>query len=92
MPSTLRERITPQSIDGDQIHVVIFTEHQKVKHLVSMWLQNCNRPIDDKFYKWITTTGNTLGALDSLGMVELIYTWRFNDAGWDVSNEQLCGM
>jgi hypothetical protein len=103
MLKKLRERIMPQSIDGDQINVVVMYRTPKVKHLVSMWLQNCNRAIDDKFYEWITTTGNTLGALDSLGMVELIHNrtdWNIdlihlgglNDAGWDVSNYVACNI
>jgi len=60
----------------------------KIKHLVSMWHQNCDKPTDDKFYEWITSTDNTLGPMDSLGMVEMF----LNETDWNVALVNLEGL
>jgi len=90
-PSMIRKistLILPNMIDGDQITVVIMYRSPKVDHLVSMWHQNCDKPTDDKFYEWITSTKNTLGPMDSLGMVDMF----LNETNWNVSLVNLEGL
>lgn len=91
-PAMLRKistKVLPQSIDGDQITVIVVYRTPKVKHLVSMWHQNCNKPTpENKFYEWITTTDNSLGALDALGMVEMF----LNETDWNVALVDLEGL
>ena len=89
-PSMIRNistRILPD-IDGDQITVVVMYRTPKVTHLISVWHQNCNKPTDDKFYEWITTTENTLGPMDSLGMVDMF----LNETNWNVASVNLEGL
>ena len=91
-PSMLRnitDHVLPDTIDGDQVTVVVMYRTPKSKHLISMWHENCNQPRpDNKFYEWITTTENTLGALDALGMVELF----LNETNWNVALIDLNGL
>ena len=104
-PSMIRNmsaHVLPDSIDGDQVTVVVVYRTPKIKHLISMWHQNCNKPTsDNKFYQWITTTDNTLGALDALGMVDMFLNetdWnvalidldRVTQDGYDISNFVAC--
>ena len=90
-PSMIRNlsaHILPETIDGRQVTVVVMYRTPKIKHLVSMWHQNCNRPTDDKFYEWITRTSNTLGPIDALGMVDLL----LNETNWNVALINLSGL
>lgn len=80
--------ILPRGMDGDQVTVVVMYRTPKIDHLVSMWHQNCDRPTDDHFYKWISTTPNTLGPLDALGMVDFF----LNETNWNVDLVNLEGM
>lgn len=93
--------ILPRGMDGDQVTVVIMYRTPKVGHLISMWHQNCDKPTDDHFYKWISTTPNTLGPLDALGMVDmflnhtnwnvdLVHLEGMKEENWDVSNFVAC--
>lgn len=80
--------ILPKDIDGDQVNVVVMYRTPKIDHLISMWHQNCPKQTDEHFYKWISTTTNTLGPLDALGMVDFF----LNQTNWNVDLVNLEGM
>ena len=94
--------ILPDSIGGDQVTVVVVYRSPKIKHLISMWHQNCNKPTsENKFHQWITGTDNTFGSLDSLGMVDMFLKetdWKValidldgvGRDGYDISNFVAC--
>ncbi len=93
--------ILPSGVKGSQVTVMVAYRTPKIKHLISVWHQNCVRKTDPDFFEWITTTKNTLGSLDSLGMVELFLEntdWNIalvdlqglSDDGWDPSNFFAC--
>ncbi len=101
MLHTISDDILPNAIEGDQITAVIMYRTPKINHLVSIWHENCNKATDPKFYEWITTSENTFGPVDSLGMVDLMLketNWKIvlidlNLArldGWDISNFVAC--
>ena len=60
--------------------VVVMYRTPKIKHLISIWHQNTVRRTDPNFFEWITTTNNSLGALDALGMVDLFLKYT----SWNV--------
>lgn len=81
--------ILPDSIGGDQVTVVVVYRSPKIKHLISMWHQNCNKPTSEiKFHQWITGTDNTFGSLDSLGMVDMF----LKETDWKVALIDLNGV
>ena len=88
--------------DADVTCVIVY-RIPKVSHLVSMWHQNEITENGAEFWEWITTTQNTLGAIDALGMVSLILertqwdvrlvdAWGAKMAGWDISNLLVCSV
>jgi len=92
------DTITGDSVD---VNLVIVYRTPKASHLISVWHQNTLKKTDPGFYDWITTTGNELGALDALGMVDLVLThtdWNVvlvdvsgvKKNGWDLSNLIAC--
>jgi hypothetical protein len=91
-PSMIRNmnaHVLPDTVNGDQVTVVVVYRTPKIKHLVSVWHQNCVTPSpDNKFHQWITTTDNTLGALDALGMVDIF----LNETDWNVALIDLDGV
>ncbi len=94
-------RILPDGVKGSQVTIVIAYRTPKIDHLISVWHQNCDKKTDPEFFEWITTTKNTLGSLDSMGMVELFLQntdWNIalvdlqglSEEGWDPSNFFAC--
>merc|ERR1719223_817046 len=86
-----------------QVTCVIVYRLPKISHLISMWHQNEIKDNGAEFYKWITTTHNTLGAMDALGMVSMVLeqtpwdvvlvdAWGAKEAGWDISNLLVCSI
>lgn len=86
---------------GSEVTVVVVYRIPKIKHLISLWHQHNTRQTDPQFYEWITTTANKLGALDSLGMINIFLhhtDWNvalvdlegLSGAGWDPSNFIAC--
>ena len=82
---------------------VIVYRIPKIRHLVSMWHQNEIKNDGAEFWAWITTTQNTLGAMDALGMVSMVLertSWDVvlvdahgaKEAGWDISNLVTCSI
>lgn len=101
MVDRIAKQVLPDGIDGDQVTIVVMYRTPKIDHLISMWHQNCDKPTDDHFYKWISTTTNVLGPLDALGMVEFFLNetnWNVDvvnleglrEENWDVSNFVAC--
>jgi hypothetical protein len=101
MLHTISDSILPSDIEGDQVTAVVMYRDPKIEHLISIWHENCNREVDPKFFEWITTTTNTYGPIDSLGMVDMMLretNWnvvlidlnraRLDD--WDISNFIAC--
>jgi len=103
MPMTKPTSTTSQNTKA-RISIVIVYRTPKARHLISIWHQNALKRTDPGFYDWITTTGNNLGALDALGMVDLIVRhpaaddWNIvlvdlsgvKEDGWDLSNLIAC--
>ena len=76
----ISKEILPADIQGEQVTVVVVRRTPKIKHLISIWHQNCNRKTDPKFYEWMTTTKNTFGPIDSLGMVDML----LEETDWNI--------
>jgi hypothetical protein len=101
MLHTISDNILPNTIEGRDVTAVVMYRTPKINHLLSIWHENCNKQSDPKFYEWITTTSNTFGPIDSLGMVDMMLketNWnivlidlnmvRLDD--WDISNFVAC--
>mmetsp|Transcript_9665 Transcript_9665/g.11270 ORF Transcript_9665/g.11270 Transcript_9665/m.11270 type:complete len:414 (+) Transcript_9665:166-1407(+) len=101
MVRAISNRIIPLNVTSDQITVVVTYRTPKIDHMISQWHQLCKGKDTRPFYDWITTTKNTLGPLDALGMADMflrLTDWnvalvdlewlKAND--WDLSNYVAC--
>ena len=79
------DTITTSSSNGSKspITTVVVYRTPKSKHSIPVWHQNALKQTSTGFHRWITTTSNTLGALDALGMIEIILTTEATE-GWEV--------
>jgi len=93
MPWNLNE-----GVGNDRITVVVTYRVPRVKHLISVWRET--KKDNQSFKEWILKTKNELGAIDSLGLVEMFLKKGLNvvladingigEAGHDISNVIAC--
>ena len=93
-----RQNNDGRDLINKKMTVVVTYRVPRIKHLISIWRET--RKKNQSFQQWIVKTKNTLGAIDSLGLVEKFLNKGLNvviadisgitNSGYDISNVIAC--